>query len=248
MTFYLGTHEPHWLRDTDVPLFISRRRLDRLKKLPVALCNWSLDSGGFTELHQYGGWQLSAKDYASKVKRYVDEIGNLDWAAPQDWMCETTAIKSTGLTVEEHQILTVQNFLELRQLLGTIVVPVLQGWEYDDYHKCVEMYDKAGVDLSSEPTVGLGSVCRRNALKEITHIITSLQPLKLHGFGVKGDGYKANFHKLVSADSMAWSFGARYQPPLDGCTHKTCANCKHFALLWREKMLNKLKEVRSEES
>ena len=97
-------------------------------------------------------------------------------------MCETTALKSTGLTVHDHQVLTVDNFLELRQLLGEVVVPVLQGWEYDDYHRCVEMYDKAGVDLSSEPTIGLGSVCRRHALKEITHIITSLQPLKLHWF------------------------------------------------------------------
>ena len=99
-----------------------------------------------------------------------------------------------------------------------------------------------GVDLSSQPKIKKNSVCRRHALKEITHIITSLQPLKLHGFGVKGDGYKANLHRLVSADSMAWSFGARYKPPLDGCTHKTCANCKRFALLWRDQMLNGLED------
>ena len=41
---------------------------------------------------------------------------------------------------------------------------------------------------------------------------------------------------------MAWSFGARYKPPLDGCTHKTCANCKRFALLWRDQMLNGLED------
>jgi hypothetical protein len=35
-TFYLGTHHPNWLRKTDVPLFISRRRLTGRKSLPRA--------------------------------------------------------------------------------------------------------------------------------------------------------------------------------------------------------------------
>lgn len=242
MTFYLGTHMTNWLHDpdVDVPLFVSRRRLNRIKNFKPSTHKWCLDSGGFTELHMNGGWQIPAEEYASNVKRYETEIGNLDWAAPQDWMCETSALKATGLTVHDHQVLTIQNFLELRQLLGELVIPVLQGWEHDDYLRCVDMYEKEGVDLAREATVGLGSVCRRNALKEITHIITDLQPLKLHGFGVKGNGYRLNYNLLTSADSLAWSFGARYTSALDGCTHKNCANCKHFALLWREKLLGSI--------
>ena len=240
MTFYLGTHQSDWLQDVKVPLFISRRRLAYRKKLKPAVTNWALDSGGFTELHMKGGWEMSAEEYASIVKRYEDEIGNLDWAAPQDWMCETTALKSTGLTVYDHQVLTVENFLELRQLLGNLVIPVLQGWEKDDYSRCVEMYEQAGVDLTQEATVGLGSVCRRNALDDITEIIKMLQPLKLHGFGVKGDGYKFNHDLLVSADSLAWSFTARYSPPLEGCSHKACSSCRKYALKWRDKLLNNL--------
>ena len=243
MTFYLGTHQTDWLKDpaVNVPLFVSRRRLEKLKNLKPSTHRWCLDSGGFTELHMKGGWQMSAKEYAAIVSRYVNEIGNLDWAAPQDWMCETSALKATGLTVHDHQVLTIQNFLELRQSLGDIVIPVLQGWEHDDYPRCVEMYEKAGVDLTQEATVGLGSVCRRNALIEITQIIRTLQPLKLHGFGVKGDGYLINHDLLTSADSLAWSFGARYKPPLEGCTHKACSSCRKYALQWREKLLSSVK-------
>jgi hypothetical protein len=172
------------------------------------------------------------------VNRYIDEIGMLDWAAPQDWMCEASALRATGLSVKEHQIRTVNNFVDLRDRLGEVVVPVLQGWSRDSYLECEEMYDKAGIDLNAERVIGLGSICRRNADAEITQIIEALQPLRLHGFGVKGRVYQQNKHFLTSADSMAWSFWARYEPPLDGCTHQSCANCRIYALQWREKVVS----------
>jgi len=43
---------------------------------------------------------------------------------------------------------------------------------------------------------------------------------------------------LTSADSMAWSFWARYDAPLEGCTHQSCANCRIYALQWREKVVS----------
>jgi hypothetical protein len=230
-------HEPAWLKDINVPLFVSRRRLERRVTMPIASHRWALDSGGFTELHKYGEWLMPAAEYVQTVNRYVDEIGMLDWAAPQDWMCEASALRATGLSVEEHQIKTVNNFLQLRDLLGAILIPVLQGWSRDSYLKCVDMYEKVGVDLSKEAVVGLGSVCRRDADTEITEIIEALQPLNLHGFGIKGNSYKQNKHLLASADSMAWSFWARYEAPLEGCTHQSCSNCRLYALRWREKML-----------
>lgn len=48
--FWLGTHKTGWLERTDVPLFISRRRLVERVTLPRARGPWALDSGGFTEL------------------------------------------------------------------------------------------------------------------------------------------------------------------------------------------------------
>ena len=236
--FYLGTHEPSWLKDINVPLFVSRRRIERRVSLPVATHHWALDSGGFTELHKYGEWLMPATEYAKTVNRYIDEIGMLDWAAPQDWMCEVSALKASGLSVEDHQIKTVNNFLELRDMLGTIVIPVLQGWSKDSYLECVDMYEKEGVSLDNEAVIGLGSVCRRHADLEITEIIESLQPLNLHGFGIKGATYQRNKHLLTSADSMAWSFWARYEAPLEGCTHQSCSNCRRYALQWREKVVD----------
>ena len=189
MRFYLGTHEPCWLaRLVDVPLFVSRPRLQRYQnELPVATTPWAMDSGGFTEVTKFGGWRVGPAEYAASVRRYRDEIGMMEWAAPQDWMCEPEAVAKTGLTVAEHQARTVGNFLTLRSLAPDLpFVPVLQGWELDDYHRCVDLYSDAGVDLAAERTVGVGSVCKRQSEGSIAAILDSLarRGLRLHGFGV----------------------------------------------------------------
>jgi len=235
MMFYLGTHMPHWLRDSDVPLFVSHRRLQRDVGVPRASCRWALDSGGFTELSMFGEWRTSPAEYVDAVDRYIDEVGMLDWAAPQDWMCEPWIVAKTGLSVLDHQIRTVENFLELADQ-GPFI-PVLQGWELGDYHRHAEMYAAAGVDLERCPTVGLGSVCRRQYTDEIGEIVRSLSHLRLHGFGVKGAGIRRYGHHLASADSMAWSYRGRKIHPCPHTGAKTCANCRRHALEWRSRAL-----------
>ena len=244
--FYLGIHVPVWLTRLDVPMFLSRRRLRDYKRLPTATAGWSLDSGGFTEVHR-GGWELTASEYAVEVRRYAGEIGNMNWCAPQDWMCEKTALQATGLTVAEHQKRTTTNFLELRQRLGTLVIPVLQGWERDDYLRHVEAYATAGVSLVDEERVGVGSICRRHADPTIGAILGSLQPLRLHAFGVKGTALMKYHDWMTSADSMAWSSNARWgNVRLPGCIHKMkhCGECAEWALRWREKTLRSLDQQR----
>lgn len=240
-TFYLGTHLPTWLSSLDLPLFVSRNRLCRIKrKYPKARGRWALDSGGFTELSQHGLWRSGAKAYADEVTRYADEIGKLEWAAPQDWMCEPWIIKKTGLSVAEHQKRTVENYIELRSLgIATPIIPVLQGWERSEYLEHVEMYQRYGIDLSTLPLVGLGSVCRRQREKEAGEIIHALRGVgltKLHGFGFKKTGIRRYGSLLKSADSMAWSYAARRDIPLAGCVHKSCANCQRYALMWRSEI------------
>lgn len=118
--FYLGSPEPSWLGRDEfcdeprVPLFVSHRRLARLKTLPRARTSWALDSGGFTELSMYGDWTLHAVDYAKIVRRYYDQIGCMEWAAPQDWMCEPWILEKTGRTIQDHQLRTVANYADLR--------------------------------------------------------------------------------------------------------------------------------------
>jgi hypothetical protein len=277
--FYLGCHRPRWLERTDVPLFISRTVMEKAPgvlrdKLPRARGRWAMDSGGFTQLQKYGRWTLTAGQYAAEVHRARDEIGGLDWAAGQDWMCEPWVIfgrnkhlkpshpmyfhgtrEARGIpaegpdedldsTIEKHQRWTVDNFLELRSLVPG-VIPSLQGWNLHHYVRCAEIYEQAGVDLTAEPVVGLGSVCRRQSTREIDLLVSALEArgYRLHGFGVKIDGLGTYGYLLESADSLAWSDGGRrvhpcaHGPNRFGKVSQSEANCIHYAMAWRRKIL-----------
>lgn len=242
MRFYLGTHEPSWLGRLDVPLFVSHRRLAGLRRAPAAVAGWALDSGGFSELSMFGAWQTTPATYATAIARYRDHIGHIDWAAPQDWMCEPWVLAKTGRTIAEHQAATVASVLDLRaRVEGVAVIPVLQGWARGDYLDCLDRYHAAGLDLTAEPVVGIGSVCRRQATTTIAAIARELAGLgiALHGFGVKALGIGTYACHLASADSMAWSFNARHNPPLPGCHHSSCANCPRWALRWRDAVIRR---------
>jgi hypothetical protein len=158
-------------------------------------------------------------------------------------MCEPFMLARTGLTIAVHQARTVANYLELRDLAPDLpFIPVLQGWSGDDYLRAVGMYSRAGVDLTAEPLVGVGSVRRRQTTGEIEVIVHSLASLglRLHGFGVKAGGLARYADCLESADSLAWSFEARRAVPLPGCSHANCANCLRYAAAWRERTLARL--------
>src|SRR5438552_2402998 len=114
MRFYLGVHRARWLAETDVPLFISRRRLAGRRRLPRAIGPWALDSGGYTELSLHGRWTVPAEEYVEDVRRFQSDIGKLEWAAIQDHMCEPWILKKTGSTVRQHQERTVASYLDLR--------------------------------------------------------------------------------------------------------------------------------------
>jgi hypothetical protein len=250
--FYLGVHHPNWLAELDVPMCVSHRWLVGRKTLPRARGPWMLDSGAFTQLSHYEGWATyhdwslhpsDAAKYVRAIRRYADEIGNLDWAAPQDWMCEPGIRRVTGRSVRQHQWLTCQNLLMIRSLLARTcsrvrVVPVLTGDTVDDYLRHYDMWTtEFRQDLEEEPLVGLGSVCRLQSTAKIGLVVKKLSHLPLHGFGVKTLGLARYGDRLVSADSMAWSVDGRRTTP--GCTpsHKSEANCRRFALEWRERLL-----------
>lgn len=237
LRFFLGSHMPHWLRAAEFPLFVSHRRLAGYRRLPKAQCNWALDSGGFSELALYGKWRTTVPEYIDAVNRYDAEVGRMLWAAPMDWMCEPQMLANTGLSVAEHQVRTVENFCELAEEIP--VIPVLQGWTLDDYLYCITLYESMGVNLAHEPVVGVGSVCRRQNTYEAEQIFAELADagLRLHGFGVKMTGLERFGDRLVSADSMAWSYDARRAVPLPGHRHKNCANCYEYAAAWRARML-----------
>lgn len=241
MDFILGTHKPGWLATAGVPLMVSARRLRERVQLPRAIEWWVLDSGGFSELSLYGEWVTTARQYVREVRYWQEGVGHLRWVAPQDWMCEAVMLARTGLTVEDHQARTVASYLELRDHLGELVIPVLQGASTDDYWRCADLYQAVGVELASLPVVGLGSVCRRQRTAEIVGLAAGLAGagLNLHGFGVKTDGLRQAGGWFGSADSTAWSITARRElVRLAGHAHQTCSNCIVWALQWRSRLLS----------
>lgn len=246
-TFWLGAHHARWLATAGVPLCVSRRTLTGRRTLPRAAAPWLCDSGGFTELSLHGTWTVPAHVYAAEVRRFANKVGLMAHAAPQDWMCEPWMVAKTGLTVAEHQARTVGNYLDLRAADPSLpFMPVLQGWTLADYERCIGLYDKAGVDLAAQPLVGVGSVCRRQGSGEAAALLTALagHGLRLHGFGLKIEGLALAADSLASADSLAWSRDARWNPPLDGHQHASCANCQPYALAWRERVLAVLDQPR----
>ena len=160
-------------------------------------------------------------------------------------MCEGPVLARTGLTVAEHQRRTVDNFCELHDLWDgkndSPYMPILQGWQPDDYLRCIDVYSARGINLNEYPIVGVGSVCRRQATAQIDAVFSSIlrhyPDMLLHAFGVKAGGLKIYGNKLYTADSMAWSYQARREPPLAGHTHSSCANCLEYALKWRQRVL-----------
>lgn len=238
MDFLLGTHEVSWLARTRRPLFISAVRLERQKTWPKAKGEWGQDSGGFSMIGKFGYWPGTDAEYAANTRRWGGAIGGLRWAAIRDWMCEPFMLAKTGKTIADHQKLTIESLANLRALAPEIAwTPVLQGWHPDDYEAHAAMYRASGFDLSLEPIVGVGSVCRRQATSEGEAVFRRVAQLglRIHAFGVKTDGLRRYGSLLASADSMAWSYAARVRPVrLPGCKHVTCANCFRWATRWAD--------------
>lgn len=246
MVFYLGTHYVNWLWDrmfTGVDLFVSIRRLmNRIRKFPRAVAPYAIDSGGFSELNLYGRWTITPRQYCDAILRLRDELGPPKWCAAQDYMCETLVLGKTGMSVAEHQMMTVDNYHELVRMEPSIpFTPVVQGYRKDDYIRHVDEYRSMGVDLTRLPVVGVGSVCRRQNTQEAAEIVKSVSArgIRVHGFGFKIGGIQRCSNTLASSDSLAWSRQARYGKDRCGIRHaaKNCANCPYYALMWRERVM-----------
>ena len=246
MKFYLGTNKANWLQKSTVPLFISHRTLKPIRTRKPSKVDWCLDSGGFTELTLHGEWKTSPEEYAFFANMYRNGFGRMQWASQQDWMVEDFMLTRTGRTLQDHQTLTVQNWLDLKRIAPNFpFIPVIQGQTTEHYLDHVRQFKDAGVDLRTFDTIGIGSVCRRQASNEIEPIITELHAygLSLHGFGMKTLGLRKIAHKMRSADSMAWSFKARMERlRLPDCTHKAprCSDCLTYATQWRNELLESL--------
>jgi hypothetical protein len=242
---WLGVHQASWLAETTCPLLLNRTRLPKTR-FPRARAPWALDSGAFTELYQHGRWRITDRQWAAEVRRYAEEIGHLTFVAGRDWLCAPPVLARTGRSIDHHLDATVASFLELRAELGPLVIPTVQGWELGDYDRCVAKYEAAGIDLTREPLVGVGSLAgSHRELLDIAEICGWLGELgisRLHAWGVHSDKLTAVTHRVISADSMFWSQRGTRRLPRADCPHggKHEGNCLRFALDWREQVLRQL--------
>lgn len=261
-TFWTGTHMPHWLGERSplpepIPLCVARGRLAGRKTMPVARAPFILDSGGYGELAPDPNdpdatrsgptdWDVTARQFVAQIRRIVDEVGNVAWCAPMDWMCEPHVIAATGLTAVEHQRRTVESAVELRSIAPELPIKlVIQGdpADPDSHLRCIDLYERAGFDFTQEDVVGVGSVCRLQSTRKIVDLIAAVyrrlegSGAGLHGFGMSIDGMQCA-QGLVSSDSMAWSYaGTKMGPCIHGSPAKSEANCPVWALQWRAKVL-----------
>jgi hypothetical protein len=230
MKFFVGLHQPsdarHFAR-----AFISVNRM-RERKKTIGAGEWIMDSGAFTELATYGRYRHSVEHYANVINRWsVDPA--LVAAVAQDYMCEAWIIQKTGLSLAEHQRLTIERYDALLPLVrGVYVMPVLQGYTGADYVSHVRQY---GPRLAHGAYAGVGSVCKRNAdpgaIEAVLLAIKRARPdLRLHGFGLKTTALQSDAirHMLESADSMAWSFAARRQGRNSNDWKEAVAFCKRM--------------------
>jgi hypothetical protein len=182
---------------------------------PVDCENLFIDSGGYSLMIEKGEHEPPAE--------YLDylETADPEYFALQDYPCEPEIMDEYDRSVQQHQELTREYHAEGlakardRGLDGEPIA-VLQGWERDDYIRCIERFEDAGLLTDY---LGIGSVCRRNAGDEITQIVTAIREQlpnrKLHAFGVKTSVLKNRraLNALDSADSLAYDYSYEQTVP-----------------------------------
>lgn len=213
MMFFTGMHQP--CDAAKVPAaFVSIHRLeDRQRSFLVRRC--IIDSGAFTTILTHGKYLEPPAVYARRLRYWANKLRRrLLCAVAQDYMCEPFILDRTGLTIPEHQRLTIERYDQLVVAQPYCrIMPVLQGYSCSDYLLHLKDY---GDRLGLRHWVGVGSLCKRNGdPAQIEEVLLAIKrarsDLRLHGFGIKTTALRSALVRqlLFSADSMAWSFHAR---------------------------------------
>jgi hypothetical protein len=182
--FYVGLHQPSDARHFEQACISINRLLTRRQAITARLL---VDSGAFSELSIHGRYRHAPSVYADQLRR-LGGVAAIDVVVAQDYMCEPWIVAKTGLSVAEHQRLTIERYDALMaEGLPYLVMPVLQGYMPHEYQAHVRAY---GDRLKPGMWVGVGSICKRNGdpagVRRVLRAIREVRPdLELHGFGLK---------------------------------------------------------------
>jgi len=173
-----------------------------------------IDSGGYSFMKGKGEYETDDAEYLDFIEEHEPEL----WAL-RDYPCEPEVLDEHNRRVEDHQRRTLDRHRNLLSLLSGRDVSgqplaVLQGWQIEDYLRCVDLFREHGV-LTKH--VGIGSVCRRNQEAEIRRVILAIRDalpssIRLHAFGVKSSVLKFPDVReaLASADSQSYEMQAQW--------------------------------------
>jgi len=171
-----------------------------------------IDSGGFSILvsDKYDD-HPSVNTYRSYLRGQDPEYYTL-----QDYPCEPDLLDEHDRTVDDHIQMTVDKHVEcldrIPESIGT-PVPVIQGWEIEDYLDCIDRFREQGI--LPHPYVSVGSVKRKYDPVASRDIVKAVRKelgsdTNIHALGVKTQVFSQTDAALYidSADSNAYDRAA----------------------------------------
>lgn len=176
-----------------------------------------LDSGGFVFFNRLGEYPFTPAAYLNLVQKLRP-----DFFASMDYPCEPSITGKLGkMPIRERIQRTVENTAVLCDMACMLsgqstIVPVIQGWNSDDYLYCLELHQQAG---TLRPYMAVGSMCTRSNSSEICEVFTAVYQAamqlgvkRLHAFGLKQSAKLHPIHKMIySRDSAVLYFSHRLQ-------------------------------------
>lgn len=175
-----------------------RKRLRQTQPIKQKLF---LDSGGFVAAQRWGDFPFSEDEYASWL-----EIMNPTWCATMDYCLEPELERQDKTRFLYNTVEKAERLITGRPHLPW--VPVIQGYEIEDYLHCVELYRETGL---LRPYMGVGSLCRRESSVDpiVLALGRALPETRFHLFGIKLNNLGSPIVRrfAASSDSGAWSWG-----------------------------------------
>lgn len=211
--FGLTNHSQLKRLPRDLDIMVSARMLMKMRTSSIAYKYISefrsvmLDSGAFGSAFWDGGYTYEPDDYLKIVEKVMP-----DWWVTMDYPCEPNILPQVSIRERIHR--TIENTKLLRTAPFPGFLAVIQGWEIEDYHYCVNRMEAEGLIM---PVMGIGSICRRGSQAKVVSIIAELARLlprvKFHAFGAKINTLNYNngeiLNYLDSLDTAAWQFNEK---------------------------------------
>jgi len=172
-----------------------------------------LDSGGFSFFTKYSEYPFSVKEYVEWIHE-MQKINNgkVKYVATMDYPCEPSINRKAFSSNKERIEKTVENAIKcFKNEIPAKWIPVLQGYNLDEYVFCLNLYKKHGILTDY---IAVGSMCKRSNISEIVKIVHEIKKnykgkIHLFGLAIKALQNKALFDMIYSCDTIGYTFASK---------------------------------------